>query len=131
MNLPALKTEVTTDPLARGYSGMNDEQIADSLNTPTRTADRETLTGGLVMASIVRTELNALAANDKTYVQAVVNAGEMPITPQLKTELSAVFPAGSGTRANIVALLKRTGSRAEELGIGYVTPSNVADAKRS
>lgn len=32
MNLAALKTELTTDPLGRGYSGMSDEAAANSLN---------------------------------------------------------------------------------------------------
>lgn len=131
MNLATLKTEVTTDPLARGYSTMSDEQIADSLNTGNRTADRDTLTGGMVMSSIVRSEFAALSAADKQYIQLIVSCGEMPITTTLKTEFGAVFGAGTATRTNLVALLKRTGSRAEELGLGNVTPSNVADAKRS
>lgn len=131
MNLTALKSEITTDPLARGYSGLTDEQIASSLNAPNRTADRDTLTGGMVMASIVRSEFAALAANDKQYIQLLASCGELPITAQLKTEFGAVFGAGTTTRANLVALLKRAGSRAEELGLGYVTPSDVANAKRS
>lgn len=131
MNLAILKTEITTDPLTRGYSGMSDEQIAASLNTPNRQADQDSLTGGMVMASIVRSEYANLTANDKQYVQLLISCGTMPITAQLKTEFGAVFAAGTGTRANLLALLKRTGSRAEELGIGFVTPSDVANAKLS
>lgn len=36
-----LVNELTTDPLARGYSGMTDQQVADSLNTFDREGDAE------------------------------------------------------------------------------------------
>lgn len=130
MNLIALKNEITTDPLALGYVGKNDEEVADLLNKTQRPVDRETLDGGLLVASIVRSEYAALSATDKDYVRLVALASSIPLTATIKTELGQVFPAGSQTRANLVALLKRTGSRAEELGLGFVTPSHVADARR-
>jgi hypothetical protein len=130
MNLQALKTEITTDPLAR-YAKLSDEQIAELINQPGRQVDRDTVTGGEIMACIVRSEYAGLTAGDKAYVQLLVTAGTMPITANLKTEFGAVFPSLSTTRANLATLLKRTGSRGEELGIGYVTASHVADAKRS
>lgn len=37
MDYQALKTELTTDPLVRGYSGMSDEAAASDLNTEYRT----------------------------------------------------------------------------------------------
>jgi hypothetical protein len=131
MNLTALKTELTDDPLARGYAGMNDEQSAVSLNTADRQPNRESLTGGMFAASVVRTEVAALAsADDKDYVWALMSAGDMPLTANLTSELKGIFGAGTATRANLIALLKRPGSRAEELGLGFVTPSHVADARR-
>jgi len=54
----------------------------------------------------------------------------LPLTVTVKQELGAIFPAGSQTRTNLIALLKRDGSRADELGLGHVTPSHVADARR-
>ena len=38
-DLQALKTEINTDPLTRGYSGMTDLQIADDLNDEYRPVD--------------------------------------------------------------------------------------------
>ena len=35
-DLVALKIELDADPLVRGYSGMTDQQAADSLNTVNR-----------------------------------------------------------------------------------------------
>lgn len=129
--LQTLRTELTADPLSRNYSSMSDEAAADSLNAPTRQADRESLDAGLLAASFVRSEYNTLAANDKQYLAAVLATGSLPLTDNLKTQLGALFPAGSTTRANLLALLKRTGSRAEELGLPRVTPSDAADARRN
>lgn len=130
MNLQTLKTELTTDPIARGYAAMSDEQAAESLNTQNRQPDRESLTGGMIAASVVRTELAALTAADQNYVRALLPCGDIPLTATIKTELGNIFGAATTTRANLLALLKRTGSRAEELRLGTVTPSNVADARR-
>lgn len=38
-----LTTEVGNDPLARGYAGMTDQQVADSLNTANRTVPKPVL----------------------------------------------------------------------------------------
>lgn len=126
MNLQALKTELSE---AR-YRNMSDEQVADSLNVSDRPVNADSLQSGMLVASIVRAEFSALSPADKDYVRLIAMAETMPITATLKTELGSIFPANSQTRTNLVSLLKRTGSRAEELGLGIVTPSHVADAKR-
>lgn len=132
MDLAKLKTELTTDPLGRGYAGMADVEAADSLNRPDRTGlNRPTLGGGELAASTVKADYTGLSANDRAYFNMLVLAAALPATPTLRAELSALFPAGSATRANLVALLKRSGSRADELDLGgTVTPSHVADARR-
>lgn len=43
MNYSVLSTEVTTDPLSRGYSGMTDQAVADSLNEAADRPDRNSL----------------------------------------------------------------------------------------
>lgn len=131
MDLVALKSEITNDPLGRGYSGMTDEQIAASLAVHDRQADRESLEAGLLVASIVSSEYIGLSANQKDYVRLIAMASTVPLTASIKTELGAIFPAGSTTRANLIALMKRAGSRADELKLGgNPTPSDVANAKR-
>ena len=47
-----LKTELTDDPLARGYSGMTDQQAADDLNTVYRTRNRTSMTGDEVFQAL-------------------------------------------------------------------------------
>lgn len=130
MDMAALKNELAQDPLNRGYAGMDDVQAADSLNASGRDVDRDSVTGGEIAASLVRSELAAISAAERAYVFALLSCQAIPLTANFKTELGAVFGPGSATRANVLTLLKRTGSRAEELGLGHVTTSHVADARR-
>lgn len=130
MDLVALKAELTTDALNRGYAAMTDEQAADSLNLRNRQPDAETLSSGVFVASLVSAEYDLLSNAKKDYCRLIAMAGSLPITAQLKAELAGIFAAGTQTRANLLAAVKRTGSRAEELGLGRVTPSDVANAKR-
>jgi hypothetical protein len=129
VDLTKLRNEITNDPEAIGYAGKTDAEVADLLNARTRPLDRDSLTGGELAASLVRTELAGLPNGDQNYIRALIPAGTMPLTAQLKTELGSIFPGGSATRQNLLALLKRFGSRAEELGLGPVGDGHVASAR--
>ena len=128
--LAALKTEIQTDPATLGYTGKTHEQISALLTTPNRQANRETLDAGLLVAAIVRAEYDVLLAPAKDYLRLIAMVGTLPLTANLKTELQGIFAAGSATRANLVALLKRPGTRCEELDLPNATTSDVADALR-
>lgn len=111
-----LRTELLTDPLARGYAAMSDDAAAASLNTKNRTPDRTTITAAEIVSAIVRSEFDALSAANKTYVQTVLNVGgSIPLTAQFRSDMGAIFGAATTTRANITAQLKRSASRCEEL----------------
>lgn len=133
MDLAALKTEITGDPAAIGYATANGdhEAIAKLLNKPQRTIDAETLSSGLLVSCIDRTEFAALSAADKAYLNLFVTAGNVPMSQNVRQALRALFPVGSETRTKINQATRRTGSRAEELGFGRVTESDVADALRN
>lgn len=132
MDLVALKTEITSDPAAIGYAAANGdhEAIAKLLNQPQRTIDAERLSSGLLVSCIDRTEFTALSAADKAYLNLFVTAGDVPMSQNVRQALRALFPANSETRTKIKQATRRTGSRAEELGFGRVTESDVADALR-
>lgn len=131
MDYAKLKTELTTDPIVRGYAGMGDEAAAATFTAVNRSVNRESTDGGTIAASLVRSEFAALSAGDKQYVQLLVGAVSIPLTATLKTELGAIFANGTTTRANLVALLSRPGNRAEEIGLGGVpTTSDVAKARQ-
>jgi hypothetical protein len=129
--LAILKAEITTDPLARGYAAMDDESASKSLNKRDRITERETLTSAILVGSLDKAEYAALTAGDKAYFGLLVNAGEVQPTKPVRQQLKDLFPVGSKTRQEINKALQRDGSRAEELGLGNVTPSDIADAKRS
>lgn len=130
MDLQALKAELTNDPLSRDYAGMDNVQASDSLNLQDRTPNRESISAGDLVASIVRSEYDTLSAAEKDYVRLVVLAQTVVLSNQVKAEFNSIFGQGTTTRTNFAALTKRPGSRADELGLGRVTPSDVADAKR-
>lgn len=125
--LQTLKTELALP----AYAGKSDEEAETLLNARVKQVDRESVSGGLIAGVIVRSEFAALTAGDKQYVQLLCTCPSIDMTATLKTELGGVFGAGTATRAAMIAAIKRSGSRAEELGLGGVTTSNVADAKRS
>ena len=132
MDLAALKTEITSDPAAMGYAAVNGDHvsIAKLLNRPQRTIDAESLPSRLLVSCIDRAEFAALPAADKQYLNLFVTAGDVPMSQNIRQALRVLFPAGSETRAKINQATRRAGSRAEELGFGQVTESDVADALR-
>ena len=132
MDLAALKTEITSDPAAIGYAAANGdhELIATILNRSQRTIDAETLPSGVLVSCIDRAEFAALPAADKAYLNLFVTAGDVPMSANVRQALRALFPANSETRTKINQATRRTGSRADELGFGRVTESDVADALR-
>ena len=130
MDLAALKTEITSDPAAIGYAGKSHEDIAVLINRQQRTIDAESLPSGVLVSCIDRAEFAVLSAADKQYLNLFVTAGDVPMSTNVRQALRALFPVGSETRTKINQATRRSGSRAEELGFGRVTESDVADALR-
>lgn len=129
--LAALDAELTAGHPTTGPYAADDEIAAGQLNAPNRQPNREATDAGTLVAAIVRAEYDALTTAQKDYLRLVISAGSaIPLTATLKTNLGALFPNPSGTRTNFLALQQRPGSRAEELGLGRVTESDVADARR-
>lgn len=126
-DLRTLKAELSDDPESLGYDGKTHEELAAILNTPQRSVERNSFTGGMLAACIDKDEYEQLT--DKSYVTLLTTAsGDIPVTRAIRKALKGIFPQGSDTRKDIVDLLKRSGSRAEELGLSNVTASDVADA---
>lgn len=100
------------------------------LNQPNRTIDRENLSSGVLVSCLDKAEFTALSNADKAYLNLFITASDVPMTTDVKQALRGMFPAGSKTRQNINQSTRRVGSRAEELGLSGVTPSDIADSKR-
>lgn len=131
MLTPAQKTIVAGHVKGNAaFMDLSHEQIAAKLRTDSGEVDRQELTNGMLAASFIKSELAVLSAGDKAYLQTIMLAASMPLTATLKKELGDLFPPGSKTRANVVALLRQRTTLATELGVPGITTSDVADALR-
>ena len=131
MDLQKLKSELATDPVAMGYSGKTTDQIVTLINDPTkRTIDRTIVPAYEVINATVPAEWAALTADEKTRYSTLTGAGALDVTnANVRAAFAAMFGAGTTTRTALVALQTRTGSRADELGLGPVTRQDVIDAQ--
>ena len=137
MNLQALKTELTTDPVGVGYAAANGDHVA--LAKLINTAQRQVGNEGQRPTSEL---LNVFAAAD--VVTAVATPAKAAML-QMLLSLATIDPDSKGIRAWVASIFgnpsatltefnkyaRSSGTRAEELGFGRVTESHVADALRS
>lgn len=130
MDLTALKAELDNDPMAVGYSSMSDVDVAESLSKPDREADITHLESGILAACLDPDDVQAASGSDRAYLQMVISAGAIPLTSNLKKSLKDVLGSESATTRNLKQYMKRKASRSDELGLGHVTPSDVANARR-
>ena len=140
----SLKDEITNDPLTRGYSGMSDQEVADSLNTVDRTVqirvshtdvmtwaasgprkkvedNKDNANEALAAASLVALDL---IADGVTTFDTSDNGNQ--------TLLSGLVSGGvlSGDdQTALMALGQSTVSRAAELGLGHIRVGDVIAAR--
>lgn len=132
MDLAALKAEITSDPTAIGYAGKSHEEIAVLINRPQRTVNREQFNGGDLASCLDPVEFAALTAVQRTWLQTLTGAnGLLTLFASLRQDIRAVLATATKSLAKFNQTINRTGSRAEELSLGAVTTSDVADALRS
>ena len=145
-NIAILKSEIDSDQLGRGYSGMDDTAVAVDVNTAYRTKKEP----------ISSAELLAWSASD-ARLQNIKNAAENGATDDLKSLAQAAYlivtrdgttldlnladrvamldslvAAGvltAADRTSLDALATVSISRAEELSIGRVRAGDVIQAR--
>ena len=130
MDITALKAEIDADPLARGYSGMDDAAVAVSLNAVNRTTNKATMEATEVMQAIDSAEFAALSAADKQTVWDVLHIGTINPFGIEATLFTSAFGGGSATITALASLRKNDVSRAGELGLGSVRAGNVEEARK-
>ena len=130
-NYKALKTEVTTDPLALGYSAMTDQEVSDSLNNPGRPRERDIGSSHEVFEAIVPAEYASLDAAKKGRLSMILSMGEVKLSgANTRSALAGMFGAGT-TRDNLIALQDDTPvSRAQELSLGSTGPGVIAEVRK-
>lgn len=133
MDYTVLKNEIDTDPLARGYAGMTDSEVATDLNTEYRTFNRTSITGEDLARLSDGSELSNLVGRQFALWQTYCGLEVISIETGTETReaLAALFPAGSDTRAQIVAFIQEniSISRAAELGLEEVASRHVRDVR--
>ena len=131
MSLQILNSEITGDPLSRGYSGMTDAQIADSLNTANRPQTNTLIPAHKVVSAVVPSEAALILPEERDRIAFIVSAGEVNISSDnVRSAFQRAFAAGTTTRANLLALLNAPSiSRAVELGLGVVLESDIGKAR--
>lgn len=113
-----LKSEITVDPLRRGYSTMTDQQIVDSLNAVNRTRNRTSITGDELFSATDEVEYIALSSSDRLLW--VSFCGRDSIDPFGKANVAFVkdlFGNGSATVLAMAGDRVESVSRADELGV--------------
>ncbi len=126
-----LKTEVTTDPLGRGYLGMTSAVLLVNLQTINRTRDKTSLNPSEVYQNIDQGEWLALSAAEQDEVWNTLHLGD-PLDPfgREATRFIAIFGGGSATITALQALRVDNISRLQEIGIsGTVTEHQINRAR--
>jgi hypothetical protein len=137
----ALASEINTDPAALGYAAPkaagNDQGVANLLNAVGAGAgfqvNREPISTAFFLSNVAAAEYLALTAVKLAQLQCIVAAQTVDINDaSTQAMLIGVFGNPSATRTNIIAILKRQGSRAEVLfGRGTViTVNDISKALR-
>lgn len=139
-SLQALHDEIEADPLDIGYKEQggtwkSDQVIADLINDPANgdTVQRNHILPQEIIEQIVIDEWDALTVSQRQYVALLPS---LPIVDaiqngtEVRANLLTIFGAGTVTRANLIEVVQKDGSRAEVLwGEGtVVTISQVGHA---
>lgn len=127
-----LKTEIATDPLGRGYAGMTDAAVVNSLRTVNRTLPKPSLTGDEVFQATSPTEFAAVATGSEKRQLWMSFCARGSINPFAAANVAFVrwvFGASSATETALAALRERTVSRSEELELGKVREGEVSAAR--
>ena len=126
-----LGTEIDTDPLGRGYSGMGDAALLTSLNTANRSRNRTEMTGREVKAQVNATEYNALSDAKKQQMIELVKRDDLDLFGIDRDILIDIFGGGSTTVSNLASARVELISRGVEIGWGVVTEKNLRMHTRS
>lgn len=134
MNYAELKTELTTDPAGIGYAAAGGDHVALArlINTaPREVPDNSDRPTWQLFACFDQDELTAAEATSAKFrrLQLLCSLASInPDAPRLRQSIVYIFGSSSQTLTRFDRWVKRTGTRAEELGFGRVTESDVAEA---
>lgn len=134
MDYLVLKNEILNDPKGLSYAGKSDLEIANLMNTiglSNEKIDRGIIPSYEVINATIPAEWTALSAAEKQRYQTITGAGQCDsANANVRAAFQAMFASGTQTRTNLTALLQKSASRAEALGLGSVNHEQIAIALR-
>lgn len=130
MDIAALKAEIDSDPLVRGYSGMSDEAVAADLNTVYRTRNKSSLSGDEMFQATDGSEFTALTEHKEVSWLSFCSRNSVSCFAAANVAfVQYIFGGGSTTVSNLNALRTESVSRADELGLGRIVTGDVVEAR--
>lgn len=123
-DLAALKSEYINDPEAIGYAAANGttkvilsllNDAANNATGATVNKPSEELDIPEIAAVIDSTEYDALSAFDKEWVKMFINKPAEEMLKPYRAKFLEIFGNGTATRTAVLALRRKSASRAEEL----------------
>jgi hypothetical protein len=135
IRIQAIKDELDTDPLGRGYSGMTAVQAADNMNdvdSPnTRTRVKSSVSGAGAFQVTDSTEFDALTEGERAEwlsLCAITDVDPANGTPAVGVA-TRLFGGGSNTVIALNAFRDEIVSRGQELGFGTVVSGDIENAR--
>lgn len=148
IDLQALDTEITTDPVSMGYPAQvdsaSDVATADILNNASganpRTVNFDNVDTGAIRGATTFDAFDGLTASEENWFSWLTQNGVIPVNADTLQNLAGVGGNSKWGVADrpvmeprMLALMQFQGSRAQEiadtLGASSVTPVNVRDAR--
>ncbi len=130
MRIPKIKIEVEGSHPDTGVYDADSNIAADQINLVNRTLTRDTVLGSEILNATDTDEFTALTAGDKGRWLALCGVDEVNTSSGVAKSLEAeLFGPGSATRTNLMVLRDSQVSRAEEIGVGFVWPGEITQAR--
>lgn len=128
--------EIANDPLSRGYAAMSDEQVADSMNAVNRTVNTQSVSVEEIADAFVVSELNLMTLQkeirlwNRLALSETIDVNNQTVIDMLTDSFPAPgAPTNGQTLPRLNALKTQTVSRGDELGVGFVAPGHVIEAR--
>ena len=133
MDYLKLYREISLDPTSKGYAAMTDAKVASAINANTEQIARTSITSVELWENTALAEYKLLGVAERQTYDVLVSLNSIDVSPgtNSRAALSALFPVGSVTRDNLIALVTTPilTSRAAILGLGMVYAGHVYKAR--
>jgi len=128
-DIAALKAELSAGHPGTGAYNADDELAAGELNAVNRTKSKATMTASEIYNAVDSAGYVALTAVQQAEVWNILHMGEINPFGLEATRFTSIFGGGSTTITALASLRKDAVRRAEEIGLGFISPGHVTEAR--